>query len=107
MTQANESLGLSAADHIQRIQEHAGSPATPLFDFALVNTGPISPVLLERYAREGQQPIEVDLDRIRALGVEPVTGNFVHEGDVLRHDHDRVTEVLLELARTPVRRSTS
>ena len=27
-----------------------------------------------------------------------MTGNFVHEGDVLRHDYDQVTEKLLELA---------
>ena len=35
-----------------------------------------------------------------SLGVEPITGNFVHEGDVLRHDHDRLTEKLLELCLT-------
>jgi uncharacterized cofD-like protein len=98
MTQANESLGLTASQHIEKILAHAGKQRLPIFDYALINTAPISPTLLERYAREGQQPIEADLDRIRALGVEPITGNFVHEGDVLRHDYDRVTERLLELA---------
>jgi hypothetical protein len=52
---------------------------------------------LEKYAREGQEPIEADLDRVRVLGVEPVTGNFVHEGDLLRHDYDRVAERVLAL----------
>lgn len=97
MTQANESLGLTASQHIEKILQHAGSTRTPIFDYALINTAPISPALLERYAREGQQPIEADVDRIRALGVEPITGNFLHEGDVLRHDYDKVTERLLEL----------
>ncbi len=97
MTQANESLDLSAAQHIEKILQHAGTVKAPIFDYALINTAPISPVLLEKYAREGQQPIEADLARIRALGVEPIVGNFVHEGDVLRHDHDRVTERLIEL----------
>jgi uncharacterized cofD-like protein len=107
MTQANESLGLTASQHIEKILGHTGRQKLPVFDYALINTAPISPALLERYAREGQQPIEADLDRVRSLGVEPITGNFVHEGDVLRHDHDRVTERLLELglasrsARTP------
>ena len=68
-----------------------------MFDYALVNTAPISPSLLERYAREGQSPIEPDLERIRALGVEPIPGSFVHEGDLLRHDPDRVTSALLEI----------
>ena len=70
-----------------------------LFDYALVNTAAISSVLLQKYASEGQEPIMADLDRIRAMGVTPITGDFVHEGDVLRHDYDRVAEALLTLPR--------
>jgi uncharacterized cofD-like protein len=95
MTQANESLGLTASQHIEKILQHAGK--ANIFDYALINTAPISPTLLAKYALEGQTPIEPDLDRIRSLGVEPITGNFVHEGDLLRHDHDKVTEALLQL----------
>jgi uncharacterized cofD-like protein len=98
MTQANESLGLTAAQHIEKIMRHAEGTSSPIFDYALINTGSISELRLAQYAREGQQPIEADLDRIRALGVEPVTGNFVHEGDVLRHDYDHVAERVLALA---------
>jgi uncharacterized cofD-like protein len=97
MTQANESLGLTASQHIEKIMQHAAGTQSPIFDYALINTGPISAKRLEQYAREGQQPIEADLDRIRALGVEPVIGNFVHEGDVLRHDYDRVAERVIAL----------
>jgi uncharacterized cofD-like protein len=103
MTQANESLGLTASQHIERILQHCPGGNSnlsfpKLFDYALINTAPISPTLLQQYAREGQAPIEPDLDRIRALGVEPIAGNFVLEGSVLRHDPDRVTEALLQLA---------
>ena len=97
MTQANESLGLSASQHIEKILQHAEGTQSSIFDYALINTGPISAARLEQYAREGQQPIEADFERIRALGVEPVTGNFVHEGDVLRHDYDMVAERVLAL----------
>jgi uncharacterized cofD-like protein len=99
MTQANESLGLTASQHIEKILNHAGAQ---IFDYALINTGPIPPNSLARYAREGQTPIEADLARIRALGVEPITGNFVHEGEVLRHEYDFVAETILNLAHTPV-----
>ena len=95
MTQFNESVGLSAADHIEKITQHARSGR--VFDYALINTAPFSSERLEQYAREGQMPIEADLDRVRAMGVEPVTGNFVHEGDVVRHEYDRVTESLLAI----------
>ena len=106
MTQANESLGLTHSQHIEKILRHCATDARrksdaslpKLFDYALINTAPISPALLDRYARGGQATIVTDLEHIRALGVEPVTGNFVHEGDVLRHDYDRVADVLLRLA---------
>lgn len=95
MTQANESLGLSASQHIEKIFLHAGAR---IFDYALINTAPIRPETLEQYAREGQEPIAADLERIRAMGVEPVTGAFVHEGAVLRHAYDFVAETVLQLA---------
>ena len=103
MTQANESIGLTASQHIEKILQHAGLPAAASSQPAPSSTTPSStpppspPRCIEQYAREDQQPIEADLDRIRALGVEPITGNFVHEGDVLRHDYDRVAESLLQL----------
>jgi uncharacterized cofD-like protein len=97
MTQANESLGLTASQHIEKILQYTGGTQAPIFDYALINTGPISAERLEQYAREGQEPIESDLERVRALGVEPVTGNFIHEDGVLRHDYDRVAERVLAL----------
>src|ERR1039458_8496789 len=95
MTQANESLGLTASQHIEKIMQHCsancGSRSLPkLFDYALINTAPISPTLLAQYAPEGQAPTEPDPARI--------PDSFVHEGSVLRHDPDRVTEALLKLA---------
>jgi uncharacterized cofD-like protein len=116
MTQANESLGLTASQHIEIILQHCGgglegrhsephfgseSPYLPyarIFDYALINTAPISPTLLEKYARGGQAPIAADLDRIRALGIEPISGDFTLQGNLLRHDPDRVTQALLPLA---------
>ncbi len=94
MTQANESLNLTASQHIERIYEHT---RWPIFDYALVNTAPVSQSLLDRYASEGAVPIEADVDRIEALGVRCVTGNFAAEGDVLRHAADRVAQRILSL----------
>ena len=98
MTQANESLGLTAAQHIEKMLQYAGG--RKIFDYALINTAPIQTDTLEQYAREGQEPLVNDLDRVRELGVEPITGNFLHEGDVLRHDYDRVAQTLLSLCLT-------
>ena len=97
MTQANESLHLSASQHIERIYEHAGRA---IFDYALVNTAPVSPALRERYAAEGAEATIADVERIEALGIQCITGNFADQGDVLRHAANRVTDALMAL---PVR----
>lgn len=96
MTQANESLGLSASEHIQRIYEHTGAP---VFDYALVNTAPFSPQTLARYAAESASPIEADIERIESMGIRCIAGDFASEGNVVRHAAARVTGALLALGR--------
>ncbi len=94
MTQANESLDLTASQHIERIYEHTGGA---IFDYALVNTAPVSEQLRTNYASEGATPIEADIARMEAMGVRVITGDFAAEGDVLRHASDRVAETVLRL----------
>src|SRR5437773_2950439 len=62
MTQANESLGLSAADHIRALNRHAQSER--LFDYALINRTPVSEELKAKYALEGAAQIVADLDAV-------------------------------------------
>ena len=95
MTQANESLGLSAAEHIEKIYDHT---RTPIFDYALVNTGEFSVETLMRYAAEGAAPIVPDVERIEKLGVKCIAGNFASEENVVRHMATRVADTVLELA---------
>ncbi len=95
MTQANESLGLTASQHIERIYEHVRHS---VFDYALVNTGAISAELRQRYAAEGAEVILPDVDRIEALGVRCITGNFAAQGGLVRHASAQVAEALLHLA---------
>jgi len=94
MTQANESLGLSAADHIERIYNHTHAP---IFDCALVNTAPFSAETLARYAAEGASPIVADVERIEALGVRCIAGDFASEEALVRHNPAFVTGALLAL----------
>jgi uncharacterized cofD-like protein len=97
MTEANESLGLSAADHIQKIYDHTGAP---IFDYALINTAPFSVATLARYAAENAAPIEADIERIEAMGIHCIGGDFASEGNVVRHEARLVTEALLKLGRS-------
>jgi uncharacterized cofD-like protein len=94
MSQANESLGLTASEHIERIYEHTGAP---IFDYALVNTATFSDETLARYAAEDAAPIIADIESIEALGVRCIAGNFASEETRVRHAAGRVTETLLAL----------
>jgi uncharacterized cofD-like protein len=95
MTQANESLGLSASQHIEALYAHA--EGRRLFDYALVNTASVSPELREKYASEESQQIAYDPAQIEALGVTPIPGPFAAEGSVLRHASERVARELVSL----------
>jgi uncharacterized cofD-like protein len=95
MTQANESLGLTAADHIRALDQHAGRR---IFDYALVNRTPASSNLKAQYALEGASQIVADLEAIEAMGVCPVLGDYLEEAGVARHDNARVARDLLDLA---------
>lgn len=96
MTEANESLGLTASQHIERIYDHTHAP---IFDYALVNTAPFSAETLARYEAELASPIKADIERIEAMGVRVIAGDFASEESVVRHAAGRVTAALLALGR--------
>src|ERR1017187_3174954 len=98
MTQANESLRLTASDHIRALYKHARHQ---FFDYALLNRTPASSALALKYAE--QSPVETDVEGIEALGVKPILGEYLleamdsSEGLVARHDTHRVANDLLQL----------
>ncbi len=96
MTQANESLGLSAADHIRALLQHAAGAR--IFDYALINRTPAPDSMKAKYALEGASQIVNDLDAVEALGVCPVLGDYLEPGDIARHAADRVAADLMQLA---------
>jgi uncharacterized cofD-like protein len=96
MTQANESLGLSAADHVRAIYDHAGCA---IFDYALVNRSPASSALKAKYALEAASQIVADSAELEELGVQVISGDYLFEEDgVARHAYSTIAGDLLELA---------
>ncbi len=95
MTQANESLGMTASDHIRVLFQHA---QRKVFDYALLNTTPVPPSLKMAYAAEQAEAIVNDLDRIRELGVEPILGEYLDDKVVARHNRGRIASELIEFS---------
>src|ERR1700726_2651539 len=100
MTQANESLNLTASDHILALNRHAQKE---LFDYALINRTPASAELQAKYASEGACQIVNDLEAIEAMGVIPVLGDYLEEAGVARHNTTRVARDLMHLLAEPPR----
>ena len=94
MTQANESLGRTAADHIRALNDHAQAN---IFDYALINRTAVSADLQAKYTLEGSSQVVADFDAIEKLGVIPMLGDYLEEGGVARHASARVAYDLLEL----------
>lgn len=96
MTQANESLGLTAADHVRALCRHAGGE---IFDAAVINTRRVPDEIRAKYALEGASQIVADTDEVAAMGIATVTGDYVelHDG-MARHATERLAKALLALA---------
>ena len=95
MTQSNESLGMTASDHIRVLFQHA---ERKVFDYAWLNTSHVPASLKMAYAAEQAEPIVNDLDRIRELGVEPILGEYLDDRVVARHNCARIARELIEFA---------
>jgi len=102
MTEANESLNMKASDNIRAINDH--SPRK-IFDYALVNSAPVSASMRERYAGEHAEQVEADIPAVEQLGVKCIAGNFIHESHFARHATERLCQEIMRLAnladRTP------
>jgi hypothetical protein len=68
-----------------------------VFDSVFVNAGRPTPELVQKYRQTGSVPVEPDTDRVRALGYRPITGDFMSQTDVVRHDNGRLAEALMRL----------
>ena len=95
MTQAGETDGYTASDHLQGVINHCGEG---LVKYVLVNGEPISEAVLERYQVERAQQVIVDDKELEDLGVSIIKDRFVLESNQkLRHDAMKVSEALLDL----------
>lgn len=101
MTQPGETTGMTAAEHIRAIYDHAGAA---LFDFAILNGGTVQPALVKRYASQSARPVINDIEAVEQLGVQPVVQNLLARGKVVRHNPERLAQVLLSCASPDTKR---
>jgi uncharacterized cofD-like protein len=96
MTQAGETDGYTAGDHLEALFRHGLVGA---IDIVLVNATPVSHDLLASYERFGARPVQVDDRRLIELGVKIVRGAVAAESEVVRHDPARLAQSLMRIVR--------
>ncbi len=95
MTQAGETDGYSASDHLQGLFNHCGGQ---LVEYILVNSTTISESVRSLYRLEKAEQVVVDSDILESMGVTPIKGRFVLEANQkLRHDAMKVSKALMSL----------
>lgn len=93
MTQPGETDDFSASKHVSVLQAHAGDRVC---DSVIVNLEPPQR-LLETYAEGGQMPVEPDREAVEELGVRVVGAGVISETVTVRHDPQKLAEVVLKL----------
>ena len=97
MTQPGETDGFSVSDHLRAIVEHVG----PVLTDVLVHSGGFPRELVERYRAEGAEPVAVDREEVKALGVRLREAELISHADSsreVRHDASRLAEEVCEVA---------
>ena len=96
MTQPGETDHMSAVEHLEALELHAGEG---LVDYVLVNRSAPSPGLLEQYANTGSELVGLDRDAFKKRGVTLVETDLLAAGDLIRHDPAKLSRAVLDLAR--------
>lgn len=94
MTEPGETDNYQAADHLQALIHHCG---TDFVDAVLANKAAIPLEALQRYAEEGAAPVRGEARAIERLGIKYFEADLVQEGEVLRHDSERLARELVRL----------
>lgn len=67
MTQDGETEGYTAFDHLNALLQHSEQG---IVDACIYNTAPVPDLIQARYRTEDAEPVEMDMERFRAAGVE-------------------------------------
>jgi uncharacterized cofD-like protein len=103
MSQVSQTYGYKASDHIDKIKEYLKCD----LDFVILNNKSPNEDLIESYKMENAHLIENDIDKIENSGISVIAEDFLdnvkekkilwEKKNLLRHDPDKISEVLVGL----------
>ena len=90
MTEAGETDGFSAWEHVEALRRHLGRYP----DWVVVNTGVVNTERLERYRAEGADAVAFDPAPFEGAGIAVATINLLSSGAQAGHDSQRLARWL-------------
>jgi len=93
MTKWGETHGFTCSDMIKELLHYGGLEK---FDYIICNTQAMNPKLVAAYEKEKKIPMECDA-RLSQLAERVITGDFISETDIARHDSERIAKIISEL----------
>src|SRR3989338_4441012 len=93
MTKWGETHGFTCPDMIKELFHYGGLEK---FDYIICNTQAMNPKLVAAYEKEKKIPMECDA-RLSQLAERVITGDFISETDIARHDSERIAKIISEL----------
>lgn len=94
MTQPGETDHFSVSDHLKALIGHIGPG---IIDFVLANDGQPAEGILERYAAAGAEPVVIDEDEVKRLGVTLIQTDLLGEAREAVHDAEVLAAELVRL----------
>lgn len=94
MTQAGETDGYKASDHLKAIIHHT---TAGIINTCIINTGGIPNRLLEKYKEENAERVEPDKDTIKKMGYKVIGANILSAKDYIRHDSHKLSRIIMNL----------
>lgn len=95
MTQHGETDNYTVSDHIVAINKHVEEN---IFDLVIANSREFDDSILSRYHKEKQEPVKIDQEKIKELGIKLIKNNDVGivDNNTIRHNADKVSELIYD-----------
>lgn len=97
MTEAGETDGFTAFDHVAALERHLGRYP----DWVVVNATPVDPARVAAYREEAAEVVGFDPAPFAAAGIRVAQLELLAEGPHAKHDADALADWLVELWRRP------
>lgn len=95
MTQHGETDNYTVSDHIVAINKHVEEN---IFDLVIANSSEFDDSILSKYHKEKQEPVKIDQEKIKELGIKLIKNNDVGivDNNTIRHNADKVSELIYD-----------